>query len=86
MNLADLVSLLANKEFIIAACSMALNVALWRALQKERDDHSADLRARHEKDLKYLEVMVDMRGVITGFRQEFALWREMDSRPRKEDR
>lgn len=72
----DLVGALLTKEFVIAACSVAVNIALWRAFQKEREEHLADLRKGHEDDMKQLDVTRDMKEVIAGLAREFASWRE----------
>ena len=72
----DLVGTLLTKEFVIAACSVAVNIALWRAFQKEREEHLADLRKCHEDDMKQLDVMRDMKEVVSGLSREFVTWRE----------
>ena len=82
----DIVSALASKEFIIAACSVAVNVALWRALQKEREDRIEDMRKGYEREQASLNMIRELKEVVSGFRQEFALWREMSDRLRQESR
>ena len=74
----DLVTALANKEFIVAAASMAVNVALWRALQKERDERITDMRREHDRDVNYLSTIRDLKDVISALRNDFAIWRGSD--------
>lgn len=82
----DLVTALASKEFIIAACSVAVNVALWRALQKEREDRIEDMRKGYEREQASLSMIRELKEVVSGFRNEFAVWREVSDRFRQETR
>lgn len=82
----DLVTTLASKEFIIAACSVAVNVALWRALQKEREDRIEDMRKGYEREQASLSMIHELKEVVSGFRNEFSLWRDMSERLRQETR
>ena len=81
----DLFSTLAGKELIVAAASVAVNVALWRALQKERDERIADLRKEHDRDVTYLTTLRDLKEVIAGLRSDFSMWRGVDSARRSKE-
>lgn len=72
----ELVTALLTKEFVIAACSVAVNIALWRAFQKEREEHLATLRRSHEGDMKYLDTLRDLKEIMSGVKTEIAMQRE----------
>ena len=68
----DLTSALLSKELVVAAASVAANIALWRALQKERDDRISDMHKGFERETTYLHTLRDLKEVISALRQDIA--------------